>query len=262
MRIALLSDIHGNLVALEAVIEDLHYRSVDTIVNLGDLVSGPLLPMETARLLMTKDWLTISGNHERQLLTLPPGERGLSDEYAHSCLSAKELDWFRTFPAAAQLSPEVFLCHGTPGNDNEYFLESVLGESAQLATREEIDARLGNQTSAVVACGHTHVPRSVRNHRGQLLVNPGSIGLPAFFHDDPTLHSVQNGSPDARYAILERGKSGWTVEHLTVPYDHRSMAALAKKRDRLDWERALLTGFVEFGGLGENRALSLSPLPR
>ncbi len=245
MRIALLSDIHGNLAALEAVVEDLRVRSVDQVVNLGDLVSGPLLPLETARFLQEKDWLTISGNHERQLLTLGPGERGESDEYAYSCLGPNELDWFRTFPATVPLNSEVFLCHGTPASDNEYFLESVLGNRAGLASREEIERRLGAETSAVVCCGHTHVPRSVRNEKGQLLINPGSVGLPAFFHDDPTLHSIQNGSPDARYAILESGPSGWTVEHLTIPYDHRSMAALARERNRLDWEQALLTGFVE-----------------
>lgn len=244
MRIALLSDIHGNLAALEAVVADLSSRGVDRIVNLGDLVSGPLLPLETAQYLLARDWLTIAGNHERQLLTLGPGERGLSDEYAHSCLTDQELDWFRTFPASVQLDSEVFLCHGTPVDDNHYFLESVVGDHTLLASPGEIEERLAGQTSAVVACGHTHVPRSVRNRRGQLLVNPGSIGLPAFFHDDPRHHSVQNGSPDARYAILERGPGGWTVQHLTVPYDHRSMAALAKKRERPDWAQALATGFV------------------
>ncbi|MEP7011753.1 MAG: metallophosphoesterase family protein [Acidobacteriota bacterium] len=245
MRIALLSDIHGNLAALEAVAADLKKRGVDQIVNLGDLVSGPLLPLETAQYLMAEGWLTIAGNHERQLLTLGPGERGASDEYAMSCLTRDALAWFRTFPPTARLDSEVLLCHGTPESDNEYFLETVEGRGARLANLREIETRLGPEAYPVVACGHTHVPRSVRNARGQLIVNPGSVGLPAFFHDHPTMHAVQNGSPDARYAILERGTSGWTVELLTVPYDHRSMAALAKERDRPDWELALLTGYVE-----------------
>jgi len=245
MRIALLSDIHGNLAALEAVVADLRHRGVDQIVNLGDLASGPLLPLETAKYLQAEGWLTIAGNHERQLLTLGPGERGLSDEYAHSRLTREELAWFRTFPPTARLDSEVLLCHGTPENDNEYFLETVEGRGARLANLREIETRLGAETFPVVACGHTHVPRSVKNARGQLLVNPGSVGLPAFFHDHPTLHAVQNGSPDARYAILERGPSGWTAQHITVPYDHRAMAALARERDRPDWELALLTGYVE-----------------
>ena len=166
MRIALLSDIHGNLAALEAVVADLSSRGVDRIVNLGDLVSGPLLPLETARYLRAEGWLTIAGNHERQLLTLEAGERGASDEYAHSCLTQKELDWFRSFPASLELDPEIFLCHGTPDDDNRYFLESVVGGAVRIASPAEIEERLAGRTSAVVACGHTHVPRSVRNARG------------------------------------------------------------------------------------------------
>ena len=68
MRIALVSDIHGNLPALEAVIEDTRRRAVTAVVNLGDSLSGPLLPLDTARFLMKQDWVQLAGNHERQLL--------------------------------------------------------------------------------------------------------------------------------------------------------------------------------------------------
>jgi predicted phosphodiesterase len=70
MRIALVSDIHGNLPALEAVLEDTRRRAVSRIVNLGDSLSGPLLPLETARFLMKQDWVQLAGNHERQLLEI------------------------------------------------------------------------------------------------------------------------------------------------------------------------------------------------
>ena len=70
MRIAILSDIHGNLAALEAVTEDLRHRAVDAVVNLGDGLSGPLLPLETAQFLMARNWTQLSGHHERQVLTL------------------------------------------------------------------------------------------------------------------------------------------------------------------------------------------------
>ena len=76
MRIALVSDIHGNLPALEAVVEDIERRGVDAIVNLGDSLSGPLMPLETARFLMAQDWVQLAGNHERQLLTGPADRRG------------------------------------------------------------------------------------------------------------------------------------------------------------------------------------------
>ena len=79
MRIAIISDVHGNLPALEAVVADIRGRGVDLIVNLGDTVSGPLLPRETAHYLMAEDWLTLAGNHERQVLEEPTGGRGPSD---------------------------------------------------------------------------------------------------------------------------------------------------------------------------------------
>jgi predicted phosphodiesterase len=75
-RIALISDIHGNLAALEAVAADIQKRAVDCVVNLGDSLSGPLLPLETAQLLMAAGWLSLAGNHEQQLLTLRAGHGG------------------------------------------------------------------------------------------------------------------------------------------------------------------------------------------
>lgn len=81
VRIAIVSDIHGNLAALEAVALDIQRRGVDAVVNLGDSLSGPLLPRETAEFLMAKGWLSLAGNHERQLLTNPPEQRSASDAY-------------------------------------------------------------------------------------------------------------------------------------------------------------------------------------
>jgi len=70
-RIAILSDIHGNLPALEAVVADAETRGCTQFLNLGDILSGPLWPAETADWLMPRGWPTIAGNHERQVLTLP-----------------------------------------------------------------------------------------------------------------------------------------------------------------------------------------------
>lgn len=72
MRIAVLSDVHGNLAALQAVVADFKKRGVDAVVNLGDSLSGPLLPRETAQYLMLQDWVHLAGNHERQVLQLSP----------------------------------------------------------------------------------------------------------------------------------------------------------------------------------------------
>lgn len=82
MRIAFVSDIHGNLAALNAVIDDIGRRQVDQVVNLGDTVSGPLLPMQTARRLSALPWLHVAGNHERQVLRQPLTQQIASDAYA------------------------------------------------------------------------------------------------------------------------------------------------------------------------------------
>ena len=82
MRLAVVSDIHGNLPALQAVLAEIGRERVDRVVNLGDIVSGPLWPRETAALLRALDWPTIRGNHERQVLTLPAERMGPADAFA------------------------------------------------------------------------------------------------------------------------------------------------------------------------------------
>ena len=85
----------------------------------------------------------------------------------------------------------------------------------------------GRRTAGLLLCGHTHHPRVVRTAAGQLLVNPGSVGLPAYDDERPYPHVIENGSPDARYAIVEQVDGAWQAQLLAVPYDHESMARLA-----------------------------------
>jgi putative phosphoesterase len=243
VRLALVSDVHGNLPALEAVLADLRRRGVDAVVNLGDSLSGPLLPLETARRLMATGWVHLAGNHERQLLG-DPARMGLSDAFARARLGEAELAWIASLRPAQALSPEVLLCHGTPSTDLQYLLETVERAGLRAASAAEVEARLGDARAELVACGHSHVPRAVRARRGALVVNPGSVGLPAFDDVHPFPHAVENGSPDARYAIVERLAGGWRAELASVPYDHATMAALARERGREDWARALATGFA------------------
>lgn len=248
MRLAIVTDIHGNLAALEAVVADIRRRGVDQIVNLGDSLSGPLMPLETAQFLMTEGWTSLAGNHERQILTHSAEIRGPSDEYAHSQLTAKEFSWLASLAPSVRLTPEISLCHGTPSSDIEYFLETIESGSVRLATPNEVEVRLGDERAALVACGHTHVPRVIHTRRGQLVVNPGSVGLPAYDDIHPVSHVVETGSPDARYAIVEQLAGGWAVSLLSVPYNNRSMAELARVRGRPEWEHALLTGYLPPSG--------------
>ncbi|WP_394789387.1 metallophosphoesterase family protein [Rhodoferax sp.] len=244
MRIAIVSDIHGNLPALEAVVRDIRRRGVDAVVNLGDSLSGPLLPRETAQYLMEQDWLQLAGNHERQLLTQDPDQWGPSDAFAHAQLTAAEFAWLATLQHRAQFNPEVLLCHGTPRSDITYFLDTLEPAGMRVATRNEVDARLGQVSAELVACGHTHIPRALRASTGQWIVNPGSVGLQAYDDVHPYPHVVETGSPDARYAIVERQADGWSSTLIAVPYAYQAMVQLAHKNQRPDWAHALATGYM------------------
>ena len=238
MRIAVVSDIHGNLPALLAVVADLKRRGVDHVVNLGDSLSGPLLPKETAQYLMAQDWVHLAGNHERQVLKLDHNS-GASDRYTHAQLGQAEFDWMASLPFVRPFQGDVLLCHGTPSSD----CTDLLQTADRAATPAEIEARLGEVSVGLVLCGHTHVPRSVRC-KGVLIVNPGSVGLPAYADEHPYPHVVATGSPDARYAIVEALAHGWRASLVTVPYDYETMAQLARQRNSPDWEHALRTGYM------------------
>jgi predicted phosphodiesterase len=243
-RLALVSDIHGNLPALEAVVADIRRRGIDTVINLGDSLSGPLLPRETAQYLMAQNWFHLAGNHERQVLTGKPEDWEFSDTYAHAQLTQAEFEWMATLKPSAVYSAEVFLCHGTPDSDIGYFLETVEPSHVRVATAAEIMARLGAVRAPLVACGHTHIPRAIRLPSGQLIVNPGSVGLQAYEDHRPWPHVIETGSPDARYAIVENRGGVWQAELIAVPCDHEAMAQLAAQRGSHDWAHALRTGYA------------------
>jgi len=245
MRLAFVSDIHGNLPALRAVQADIARRRVDRVINLGDSLSGPLLPQATAEHLMAQDWLHLAGNHERQVLTLAPERMSPTDAYARAHLDEAALRWIAGQQPTHRLSDEVFLCHGTPRSDLEYFLETVTSEGVRLASAAEIAERRTGTTARLIACGHTHVPRALRAADGCLLLNPGSVGLPGYDDDHPHPHCIDNGSPDARYAIAERtADGGWQAELLAVPYDFTAMVEQARRNGREDWAVALATGYA------------------
>lgn len=243
-KIAIVSDIHGNLPALEKVIADMEARQVEQVFNLGDLVSGPLYPQETLQLLRKQNWIHIRGNHDRQLVDQDPQEHGLSDQYAYKHLSHADLDWLNTLPAHLLLQDQFFLFHGTPSSDSTYLLETVEHGSARLASPTEVAQRLGNASAAIMLCGHTHIPRVIETPQQTLIVNPGSVGLPAYDDETPEYHVMETGSAHARYAILEYKKNRWQAELIAVPYEHQLAAEQARKNGRPDWAYAIQNGVM------------------
>lgn len=245
MRFAAIADVHGNYLALEAVLADIRAQGIAEIVNLGDMASGPLDARRAMDLLMSLDAVHVLGNHDRWLFDRSPEKMGAWDRPAHAQLSTSHLDWLRAVPPTRIFRDRVFLCHATPADDNVYWLETVTHDGAvRMSPLEAIEKEAKGISQSLILCAHTHIARAVRLGDGRLVVNPGSVGVPGFSYNFPFPHLIEAGTPDARYAILEFSDPSWRVTFRHVPYDHEAMAALARRNGDAEFASALATGWV------------------
>ena len=245
MRFAAIADVHGNHLALEAVIADIRAQGINDIVNLGDMASGPLDARRTMDILMALDAVHVLGNHDRYLIDRPPEKMGSWDRPAHAQLDATHLDWLRAIPPTRIYRDRVFLCHATPAHDEVYWLDMVLPDGTlRMSSLDAIEQAASGITQSLILCGHTHLARAVRLSDGRLIVNPGSVGSPGYRDIHPYPHVVEAGSPDARYAILELADGAWRTTFRHVPYDHEAMAALARQNNQPELASALATGWI------------------
>ena len=234
MRFAVISDVHGNAPALDVVLADIATQRVDAIFCLGDNVSGPVDPAGAAERLMALGGLSIRGNHDRWTVDLSLKGSGRIDAFARSRLSEAQLAWLADLPATAANGDGVFLCHGTPTDDEAPWLDMFYtGRTTTLPSEAQVTALAGTLDYELLLCGHTHIPRSVRLADGRLIVNPGSVGM-----------QLVQGSPDARYAIVERRAAGWHTTLLALPYDHEAAARLAAANGFPQWAASLTSGWV------------------
>lgn len=195
MLVAVLSDIHGVLPALEAVLAEPDVAAADYIVLTGDLASGPQ-PVETLdRLSALGDRaIWVRGNADRELVECrggkPFSEPGSATPWAAGQLRPDQLELLARLPLSItlelddQLGMTVF-CHATPRDDEE-----IVVVDSRLDRWTEVFAGLGEDVRTVV-CGHTHMPFARLAHR-RLVINPGSIGMPY-------------GGPGAHWALLGPG---------------------------------------------------------
>jgi putative phosphoesterase len=227
MRIALISDVHANHVALEAVLAHLGRTPVDHLVCLGDVATLGPEPGRVLETLAARGARCVRGNHdtflvEPETLAAYTSAPTIVDTIAwcRDRLSAAELAQIQAFPPHLALplgdGTTLLACHGSPRSATDDLLATTPGEG--------VDAMLAGVETAVVACGHTHL-QLLRQHRGRLLVNPGSVGLPfAEFTGGrtPTL------LPHAEYAVVETAAGGVSVSLHRVPVDRAAQrAALA-----------------------------------
>jgi putative phosphoesterase len=238
VKLAVISDIHGNRLALEAVLDDIRRQGADVVVNLGDIVAGPLDPAGAVARLMALDLPTVRGNHDRVLSTPESDEFGAIDRFALDALDDSQRGWLARLPATLVLD-DVFLCHGTPLSDTDPWIDGWWrGRSMTIPGEAEVTALAAGIGQSLILCGHTHIPRASRLRDGRLIVNPGSVGL-----------QFNHGSPDARYAMVEkRGDAWWAALHC-VPYAHEDAARQAEANGFAHWRDALVSGWAPPHGL-------------
>ncbi|GAB3805726.1 metallophosphoesterase family protein [Micromonospora zhanjiangensis] len=157
MRLAVISDVHGNLPALEATLAAIAADGADMTVNLGDLLSGYVQPADTADRLIELGLPTVRGNHERQLLTLPRESMGMTDRIADDLLTPRHRGWLASLPMTFEPAPQVLAFHGTPTDDLQYLMHTVEPAGARPATPAEVEERVGDVSGyRLLLCGHTH----------------------------------------------------------------------------------------------------------
>lgn len=244
-RFAVIADIHSNADALRAVLQDIARQDVESIVNLGDHLSGPMAARETAELLLDADMPSVRGNHDRWLVETEPANMISIDRAAFDQLKDRHLDWLRALPPTLRLSEDVFACHGTPDSDTTYWMEAVSTDGdVVLRSKEEIVRDADGVDASLMLCGHTHLPRRIDLPDGRVILNPGSIGCPGYIDDEPVRHVVQTGTSAACYAIAEKLSGGWATTFRHVPYDPSRLIELARAADHPNWEPRLATGWV------------------
>ncbi|MHB8146795.1 MAG: metallophosphoesterase family protein [Vulcanimicrobiaceae bacterium] len=210
MRIAVLSDIHGNLVSLDACLSDLQAQGgADAIVAAGDFCLDGPKPKKVLQRLEEVGAKCVRGNTERYLSSGDVESAGQEDgqiAWTRRDVGEKWLDWMRDLPVALRIGDDenqLLICHANPTNDDEH-----LWPDADDAMLERL---IGQERATAIAFGHLHLPY-VRVWRGKLLVNVASAGLP------------KDGDARACYAVFTERYGGWQVKHRRVDFDVKKVA--------------------------------------
>ena len=210
MRFAVLADVHGNLPALEVVLEDLHHDQTDGIIVAGDIIGGPQ-PNETIRLLRSLNGYLIVGNSDLNLLRYEAGQApdtwrthlqfGLL-RWSHRHLSHESYAYLKSLPEQLPIEVNggatIRVVHGSPRSP----WESIYPRRDP----DLLETVMSMVNETVLVCGHTHEPWVIKRD-GKIGLNPGAVCGPL------------SGEVGAQYALLEGEGQTWQVEHRIIQYD-------------------------------------------
>ena len=224
MRVAVLSDLHGNPFALDAVLADLP-RGTDQLVCLGDVAIGPF-PSEAVWRLRELDCPVVMGNWDAWMLEGVPaltGEVGprlsAQGEWCALQLERQDREFLRRFQMSLELDlngAQAVFFHGSPRSFTDLLLPDV--------SRANLERALAGVPGDLLLAGHTHL-QMLRRRPHSLYVNVGSVGLP--FSEGPFGGSLRV-SRWAEYALATADERGLTLEFRRVPYDVDEMLAAAR----------------------------------
>ena len=246
IRLAALSDVHGNLPALEAVLADAHLRGIHGIIVAGDFSGGPEADETVRRLVSFRHWM-VRGNSDINLLRyaegLAPPEWRTSRQYAllrwgHQHNHRETLRLLRTLPEQRVIvipgTAPIRVVHGSPRDPFQ-------GLSPD--EPEALETALVQTDEPVLLCGHTHVPW-LQERNGRLVLNPGAVCGPL------------NGDVRAQYALLTWDGGHWLAEHHAVAYDLSLISASFHDSGLLEQGGALARGFLLSIQTGRNVSLA------
>jgi putative phosphoesterase len=222
MRLALIADIHGNDLALNIVLAHIEQAGADQIICLGDVACLGPHPNEVIAVLRQREIACVMGNHDAFLL-----EPGLIQTYncppvIEDCvawcrdrLNREELEFIKGFKPTISLAFDqttgIFLFHGSPRSH----MEDILA----FTPPDKLDQMLAGHEASVMAGGHTHI-QMLRQHKGTLLINPGSVGC-------PFKEYVAGQEPEvlahAEYALLDYEKGEIAVSLRRLPLDRKTL---------------------------------------
>ena len=224
MKIAILSDIHGNMQALESVLEDIRKNNCEKVLCLGDLaMAGPEPEKVIDFVKAQKNWIVIQGNTDKMIADFSPEilqntERAfpvmahaLADDVLFLSDNAKA--YLKNLPAQKELEIEgvkILMVHGSPRRNNEDILPDM--------PIEKIEEILKGVDANLIFCGHTHVPAGYQTSSKQTVVNVGSVGRP------------MTQDAKACYCIANVENGSFSIEHRLIDYDREKAATIMRAR--------------------------------
>jgi putative phosphoesterase len=236
MKLAIISDIHGNAFALDTALAQIEQQQVDQIVCLGDVaVFGPQ-PHETVQRIQALGCPVVMGNTDDWILNDYPGttpdhlsESETIFHWGASMLTPDDIDFLRTFQPTLEitLGPKTILCyHGSPRSSREAILATT--------PDSDLDTVYANSTAPILIGGHTHL-QMLRRWRERLILNPGSIGIPPTRPFGPD--ESRSYHPQAEYMLLAWENNALNIEFHQIEYNLTILRniTLASGMPHADW---------------------------